>query len=1652
MDASEYSSTGNLFSNRGNFGVAAVRFSLKTPNVVYAGVGTQWGGTGFLRSDNAGDTWTMASSVPNFIGGNDPAPLNDQHPRSVGNLIALDPTQANEYIYVGTFSKGVMRSSNGGSTWQTISLPGVSAPYVRGLAMDDQDPQTIYVACYDTEADGVNESIFKITNARTATTAERLDAPFLIAEELVVCNGTLYIAASTDGVWKYDGAFTQLYSDTKPSLFYSIDGYWDSALGQAVVYASTANNAKNVVGSGYLRYSVIRTKDSGANWTCLTADETKLYGGTGMPMGDATGDIWWHSINDTSAILGGGTFVACQTLIDPSDPTHKRVYVAGRAGCWRSDDAFSVDNPDWYPTMRHINATINKEVVADQRDGSRVYNTDVDWTVQYSTDQMDHVRQKATGLGNGEEWALAVDNSTGLTGGVYLGRGTAMAYSADPPSTGWVDCKVPSAGQNVKGVAAKNVPGIGTVTLAAVQGKGIWRKIGAGATGTWTQVFTGNGVTQNLGSVDNTCFAWGGGSSQMVYFTDRVNGVYRSLNGGSSWTSISTAIRGSGANLAYCGSVAIDPTNDANALITQTTGVWTSSNANAQPATFTKITLPTINGAAAGPASCAVFDDQGNAYINTIISGTTPPAVFFRAAGDTVWYNIATDATFRSQAGFAYCMSVGPAPDHKIYISANGTGITVGSQADTSAPVITNLSATPDATQITLSWTNPAPANFDVVRVVRTTDAPASSPDAGTVVYEGKGTSVVDSGLSTGVTYYYSAFARNLIGTWSPAVSISAKTIDITPPGPVTGVTATPGDLKITLAWTNPADDDFAGIQIQRKTNAFPNTPSDGWTLYNDGPRTTITNAGIYNGVTYYYTIWAKDSSGNYSTPVKIKSSPADTIAPGSVMNFAAVAGDEQISLSWRNPGDSDLQAVSIIQSTDHYPTSVTDGEEIYSGKGTSFTKTGLTNDTVYYYAAFAEDEVPNYSDAVVAQATPKDVTAPASVSNFVAVPGDEEVSLSWSNPADSDFAGVILVVRFDMSYPAGPYDGVVVYNGTGSSVVDKNVENGVTYYYAIFAYDEVPNYSPAAEAAATPADTTAPAAPANFQAISGDEQIALSWSNPADDDFAGVNVVRKADGFPTSMDDGVVVYSGTGTSLLDVNLRNNESYYYAIFAKDEVPNLSASALSSAIPADVTAPAAVSDFAAASGDEQVLLSWKNPADTDLASVIVVRGEGMPPVSPDEGVTIYAGKGESACDNGLTNGVEYFYAIFALDEVPNYSVAAVASATPADVTAPGAVDSFTAVSGDKEINLLWNNPADGDFAGVVVLRKTDGYPADASDGTIVYSGTEAMVTDTNLQNGVKYFYAAFAKDEVPNWSAAAQASATPADVTPPAVVSNFIATPALGQVTLQWTLPTDKDLAGVTIVRSQTGVPASITDGTVVYNGMGTSLVQTGLSASSLYYYAAFSYDREATPNVSEAATVIGQPYAEATFKSIAAEDGWILEAQAGGVGQSVNATASSTWALRVGDQTENKQVKAVVSFDTSSLPDGCLIAAAELKLRRGGVPNKNPFGLLGVCDVDIASGKLGATTALEPSDFEAPASFAKVAQMSNPQADGDWSTGIINSTGLAGVDSTGKTQMRVYLTRPDNADRTKDIMGFWSGEAASADQPQLTVLYQPNLK
>jgi len=279
---------------------------------------------------------------------------------------------------------------------------------------------------------------------------------------------------------------------------------------------------------------------------------------------------------------------------------------------------------------------------------------------------------------------------------------------------------------------------------------------------------------------------------------------------------------------------------------------------------------------------------------------------------------------------------------------------------------------------------------------------------------------------------------------------------------------------------------------------------------------------------------------------------------------------------------------------------------------------------------------------------------------------------------------------------------------------------------------------------------------------------------------------------------------------------------------------------------------------------------------------------------------------------------------------------------------------------------------------------------------------------------------------------------------PAAGATLSATPGTGQVALSWA-----DVPPVTnyVVERAAGGCGGTFAGIASSDTAGYT--DTAVTAGSTYGYRIRTCPFQVSNCV--AATVPGSPNpTTVTFTSVAAQDGYVLESgETTNVGGSINATAATTSALRAGDDNKDKQYKSIVSFDTSSLPDGATILSATLRLLRGTSSGTNPFTTHGTAWVDVSNGGFSGSTTLAAGDFEAAATAVQAASLSNAASNGTWSEGTLNAAGLAAVTKIGTTQLRVYFNLDDNDDTANDYLGYYSGDnATAANRPQLVLTYQ----
>ncbi len=213
---------------------------------------------------------------------------------------------------------------------------------------------------------------------------------------------------------------------------------------------------------------------------------------------------------------------------------------------------------------------------------------------------------------------------------------------------------------------------------------------------------------------------------------------------------------------------------------------------------------------------------------------------------------------------------------------------------------------------------------------------------------------------------------------WYASMTFS---VDPTPPGPVTNLTAAPGEERAMLSWRNPSDTDLQSVIIRESTTGYPATPASGNLIAERSAAPSTDQSYLVipltPNVTHYFSVFAKDRSGNFSTVAQAAAFPVtDVTPPASPTGFSASADyTNNIALSWTDPADPDLKGTIIRVSTSSYPATPASGAPVTnqpgaSGAAQSYTVGGLALGTTYYFSAFAYDAKPNYSAAAHASAT----------------------------------------------------------------------------------------------------------------------------------------------------------------------------------------------------------------------------------------------------------------------------------------------------------------------------------------------------------------------------------------------------------------------------------------------------------------------------------------------------------------------------------------------------------------------------------------------------------------------------------------------------------------------------------------------------------
>jgi len=213
---------------------------------------------------------------------------------------------------------------------------------------------------------------------------------------------------------------------------------------------------------------------------------------------------------------------------------------------------------------------------------------------------------------------------------------------------------------------------------------------------------------------------------------------------------------------------------------------------------------------------------------------------------------------------------------------------------------------------------------------------------------------------------------------------------------------------------------------------------------------TSYTDTGLIGGTTYYYVVSAAYSAGPNAGGESADSSeasatPQGLATPSAPAALTATPGNGQVTLSWSaSSGATSYKVKSATVSGGPYTT-------IASPSSTSYTHSGLTNGTTYYYVVSAVNSAGESGNSSQVSATPQPPAATVEPTNLTASSGPPKggVTLRWIQSTTPGVTQNYIYRRPSSgSYPSAP----TVKISAATSYVNTKLNSGNSYCYQVSA------------------------------------------------------------------------------------------------------------------------------------------------------------------------------------------------------------------------------------------------------------------------------------------------------------------------------------------------------------------------------------------------------------------------------------------------------------------------------------------------------------------------------------------------------------------------------------------------------------------------
>ena len=448
------------------------------------------------RSDDRGAHWTKTAFAQATMEPNDDY-------RMYGQKMAVDPANP-DVVYAGTQNKGLLRSYDGGASWQAVgSVPVASGAGITGIAFDPSSgttsgrTNTVY-------AGAAGNGVWRTTDAG-ATWAKLSGSPNSIAHAVVASDGVFYATGTGVGaVWRLQAG---VWTNVRP------DGgqYWHS------VMVDPSNPARIVAGTD--GGSLSQSQNRGTSW-----------GGVLWTMSRQATDIPWLAWTKEDYMSNG------DMRFDPTTPN--KLWFAQGIGVWTTTIATTQSSVVWTSQSAGIEQLVANAIAAPP--GGKPVVASWDRPLFYSANPdafpAQHGPNKANAIVMGWQVDYASTNPTFLAAVADWWGVEQSGYSTDGGQTWTVFPSMPAWGEAGMGTMAVSTPD--NIVWAPSNKKApyvtknrgaSWQPISLPGVSNWTGLHSAYYLNRHIVAADRV-------NAGTFYMYLSTNGLFRSTDGGTSWT------------------------------------------------------------------------------------------------------------------------------------------------------------------------------------------------------------------------------------------------------------------------------------------------------------------------------------------------------------------------------------------------------------------------------------------------------------------------------------------------------------------------------------------------------------------------------------------------------------------------------------------------------------------------------------------------------------------------------------------------------------------------------------------------------------------------------------------------------------------------------------------------------------------------------------------------------------------------------------------------------------------------------------------------------------------------------------------------------------------------------------------------------------